>query len=76
MKREQPASDHARKVRFMVKKVLSCEQERQFAAFCDPSPLAIPPASDHARKVHFMVKKVHLGIKTGAALRVKTGKRE
>ncbi len=26
--REQPVSDHARQVRFMVKKVLFCEQER------------------------------------------------
>ena len=31
LEREQPASDHARQVRFMVKKVLSCEQEDGFA---------------------------------------------
>jgi hypothetical protein len=28
-KREQPASDAARKVRFGIKKVLSCEQEAE-----------------------------------------------
>ena len=46
-------------------------------------PRAVSPVSGFARKVRFETKKVrfetkkvHLGIKTGAALRVKTGKRE
>ena len=57
--RERPCP----KVHFMVKKVLSCEQERKFAAFCDPSPSAIPPEGASWEQ-------------EGAALRVKTGKRE
>jgi hypothetical protein len=51
-KREQPASDPARKVRFGIKKVLSCEQEEAIPpAGASWNQEATMPVSAQARKV-------------------------